>query len=301
MDKKRNDHITHPKSTLKSFWDEKTKMFSYLDLVDLGICDKTPKSYHTKLNYYPDAFDNEVNHTLETFIGNVRKGIDDVAAGCNQTPMIGGIKSKTLAFVALQTIRLPDFLQSVTDNFNPIARLNSTVAKHAKAGGLTVDIATWASLKRAEILSLMSGENTAKDLLYTSISFEYNARLVLEGFGINSADFTCMGSTIPPKINSTFCLTPQHCFQHQNCIFVVLSPRHSILLMPKDGEFCIKYRIDSTRAFIVAPMKNENDVLDFLPSVIKMTKASRRQHIIGEKHMLEKCKEVIQCELTSIS
>ena len=277
--KNKNDHITIPESTLKLFVPEGSFKFSFLDLKSMEIIEKGASQYHKECNYFPKAFDKSCQ-SFETGIGNLRAKIGDAEKqGLNLTYNVSILTENVKQLIFLHTAREPETLNFVMEKEHGEKLINDMKSFITMQGMLNAKTAKAIDDSR----KIFASGKTKREYFYDDNLF----RIQCDSFMEKVKNYKATIVRIPQNISATFLLTPFHFTQVGNVFHFVLSPRHAICLYPSkmyDGLF--------NSGGIIYDIEDAESVESIYRHDIKMVKQAKNQHLIGEKHILEKILQI---------
>ncbi len=285
MTKKRvfrqNDHIILPKSTLKRFVNPETQKIKYLDLnnpENIEIKEKSPRSFHTQLNYYIPEYDDKIK-IYETMIGKYYKMITDAY---NQNTDINiypqQLKTDIIDIVNIQFQRTviadDEYLYKLLEHFKEQYRQESLF--FLRQGIYPKEFQE----RKQKFEQASKNINTFR--YYAQRIIGQNNSKIFEAY----KNFVPHILIIPNQIGSTFILSPQHFVPIGETVRIIISPRIALALYPvsltKNNEL-IKYLTQEEVDFLVPRT---------IESAISMTNSFRQ--IIGEENYLNSIKTKLE-------
>jgi len=278
---KQNDHIILPKSTLKRFVNPETKKIKYLDLCNpenITIKEKSPRSFHTQLNYYIPEYDDKVK-VYETMIGRYYKLITDA---CNQNSDINinpqQLKTDIIDIVNIQFQRTiiadDEYLYKLLEHFKEQYRQESLFF-------LRQGIYPKEFQERKQKFEQASQNINTFRYYAQHIIGQKNSK-IFEAY----KNFVPHILIIPNQISSTFILSPQHFVPIDSTVRIIISPRIALSLYPTSlttNNELIKYLTQEEVDFLVPRT---------IESAISMT--SNFRQIIGEENYLNSIKTKLE-------
>ncbi len=285
MTKKRvfrqNDHIILPKSTLKRFVNPETQKIKYLDLnnpENIEIKEKSPRSFHTQLNYYIPEYDDKIK-IYETMTGKYYKMITDAY---NQNTDINiypqQLKTDIIDIVNIQFQRTviadDEYLYKLLEHFKEQYRQESLF--FLRQGIYPKEFQE----RKQKFEQASKNINTFR--YYAQRIIGQNNSKIFEAY----KNFVPHILIIPNQIGSTFILSPQHFVPIGETVRIIISPRIALALYPvsltKNNEL-IKYLTQEEVDFLVPRT---------IESAISMTNSFRQ--IIGEENYLNSIKTKLE-------
>lgn len=285
MTKKRvfrqNDHIILPKSTLKRFVNPETQKIKYLDLnnpENIEIKEKSPRSFHTQLNYYIPEYDDKIK-IYETMNGKYYKMITDAY---NQNTDINiypqQLKTDIIDIVNIQFQRTviadDEYLYKLLEHFKEQYRQESLF--FLRQGIYPKEFQE----RKQKFEQASKNINTFR--YYAQRIIGQNNSKIFEAY----KNFVPHILIIPNQIGSTFILSPQHFVPIGETVRIIISPRIALALYPvsltKNNEL-IKYLTQEEVDFLVPRT---------IESAISMTNSFRQ--IIGEENYLNSIKTKLE-------
>ena len=241
-----NDHITIPKSTLLEF--SNSGVFHYLDLKTNQINRASARSYNTKANYYPPEMEQYLSGSVESCMGRIRALLKAFTEGHKDFCFYPGTKEDAVKCFAVQLLRNPYIIEQ--------ARANSIL-------GNSLPLELYSPLHQR-----------TRQLLDKSIAI---AEKNLANYDINIA-------IIKKDKSFSFILPTDHFLNTGKNIFLVLSPYHALILLPREDNSKF-YTNDGFLQY--CEFENYSELEPLYIRTLKTEMKYNPSHIIGLKNQLE--------------